>query len=513
MNKVIKPQEFGELRKSFREQNKTVVLCHGVFDLLHYGHIEHLQEAKAQGDILVVSVTASKFVNKGPGRPYFNDHQRMAFLSSIEFVDYVMLSEAVTVHEIVKVVQPDVYVKGAEYEVAANDVTGNISSEQEIVEKYGGRIYFTKGEVYSSTKLLNKFFGALPEGVVKESQDLRKKYGENIFEQLRDKVEDFQNLKILVVGDIIIDEYVFCTVQGLTRKDMVTSTFYDYQETYAGGALVVARHLANFAGKVTLLSQMGFEEDILKFINANMEPIELRIIQNKNFITPVKRRYLKRNHLRQEYAKLFSINRLLKQNQIEKVDYSEFNKTLEELIPQYDIVVLCDYGHGALPDESIRLAEKSAKFLAVNCQTNTSNYGLNVITKYDRADIFVVDEGELDIAFMGQYLHDKADALSKLASQLKSKYAFLTMGANGALGITAQDKSQMSAATLHVKDTVGAGDAFYALALMAASKNIPVDCATLLGNLAAAIKTNLLGNSKPVGKVELLKFLNTVLNV
>ena len=206
MNKVIKPQEFGELRKSFREQNKTVVLCHGVFDLLHYGHIEHLQEAKAQGDILVVSVTASKFVNKGPGRPYFNDHQRMAFLSSIEFVDYVMLSEAVTVHEIVKVVQPDVYVKGAEYEVAANDVTGNISSEQEIVEKYGGRIYFTKGEVYSSTKLLNKFFGALPEGVVKESQDLRKKYGENIFEQLRDKVEDFQNLKILVVGDIIIDE-------------------------------------------------------------------------------------------------------------------------------------------------------------------------------------------------------------------------------------------------------------------------------------------------------------------
>ena len=513
MNKIITPQEFANIRQSFREQNKTVVLCHGVFDLLHYGHIEHLQEAKSQGDILVVSVTAAKYVNKGPGRPYFNDNQRMSFLASIEFVDYVMLSEAVTVHKIVENVQPDIYVKGAEYAVAANDVTGNISSEKEIVEKYGGHIYFTKGEVYSSTKLLNKFFGALPETVVKESNDLRKKYGENIFEQIREQIESFKDLKILVVGDIIIDEYVFCTIQGLTRKDLVTSAFYDYQETYAGGALVVARHLANFAGKVTLLSQMGLEEDIFNFINANMAPVELDILKNKNFITPVKRRYLKRNPLRQEYTKLFSINRLLTQEQIKELDYSDFNKKLAEQIPQYDIVVICDYGHGLLSDESIKLIEESAKFLAVNCQTNTSNYGLNIITKYNRADIFVVDEGELSMAFTGQYLNDKADALDKLSQMLKSKYAFLTLGANGALGMTADEKSQMSAATLQVKDTVGAGDAFYALALMAAAVNMPVDCATLISNLAGAIKTNLLGNSKPVGKVDLLKFLSTVLNV
>ena len=159
------------------------------------------------------------------------------------------------------------------------------------------------------------------------------------------------------------------------------------------------------------------------------------------------------------------------------------------------------------------MIEKSAKFLAVNCQTNTSNYGLNVITKYNRVDIFVVDEGELNMAFSGQYLHDKAEALSKLAHKLKSKCAFLTMGANGALGIVDNEKSQMSAATLHVKDTVGAGDAFYALALMAAFVSMPVDCATLISNLASAIKTNIIGNSKAIEKVDLLKFLNTVLNV
>ena len=157
-DKIISKESFANIREHFRSEGKKVVLCHGVFDLLHYGHIEHLQEAKNQGDILVVSVTTAKFVNKGPGRPYFSDPQRMYFLSSLEFVDYVILSESITVNDLIKFVQPDIYVKGQEYATAENDLTGNISSEQATVELYSGRIYFTHGEVYSSTKLLNNFF-------------------------------------------------------------------------------------------------------------------------------------------------------------------------------------------------------------------------------------------------------------------------------------------------------------------------------------------------------------------
>ena len=149
--KIISKEDFLELRQAFRDAGKKVVLCHGVFDLLHYGHIEHLEEAKKQGDILVVSVTAAKYVNKGPGRPYFDDRQRMFFLSSLEIVNYVLLSEAVTVHEIVSYVQPDIYAKGQEYARAEDDVTGNIGAEQNVVEKYGGKIFFTQGEVHSST--------------------------------------------------------------------------------------------------------------------------------------------------------------------------------------------------------------------------------------------------------------------------------------------------------------------------------------------------------------------------
>ncbi len=513
LQKVIAQSDFKKLRQDFRDRNKTVVLCHGVFDLLHYGHIEHLNEAKAQGDILVVSITASKYVNKGPGRPYFNDQQRMSFLANIECVDYVMLSESPTVHDVVENVQPDIYVKGAEYADARNDVNGNISSEQEIVERYGGRIYFTSGEVHSSTKLLNNFFGALPDNVIKESQDMRKKYGANVFEQIRNCVDGFRDLNILVVGDITIDEYVFCKVQGVTRKDFTVSTLYDSSERYAGGGLAVARHLANFAGKVTFLSQMGMEEDILNFILPKMPPVECRIVQSKNFITPVKRRYLKYHNLRQEFDKLFTINRLLTAEQMKNVDCGNFLRNLRDISASYDAVVVCDYGHGVLSDEAIRLLEDRAKFLAVNCQTNTSNYGRNILNRrYRRADCFVVDEGEIRLA-SDQSLEPNSVLLHRLCDQLKSRYAWLTLGASGALGICGDSETQLSALTLHVKDTIGAGDAFYSLALLGAIGGLPIDWATLIANAAGAINTNFLGNSRPVAKGDLLKFLSTVLNV
>jgi rfaE bifunctional protein nucleotidyltransferase chain/domain len=510
--KIISQEDFQKIRQNFREQKKTIVLCHGVYDLLHYGHIEHLQEAKKQGNILVVSVTSASYVNKGPGRPYFNDKQRMTFLASLEIVDYVLLSEAITVHEVVKCVQPDVYVKGEEYASANNDITGNINSEQEIVEQYGGRIYFTKGIVYSSTKLLNNFFSALPDNIVKESYMLKEKYGSDLMMKLRKMVNDFTNLKVLVIGDIIIDEYIFCKVQGLTAKDAAMSTRYEFEERYAGGSLAIARHLGNFSNSVTLCSMMGNEPDLKQYIEDTLHGINLEIIQNKNFATPVKRRFLKRNPQRQEYDKLFSINMLLDNEQMRKIDYTNFYKKLKQILPKYDLVVVCDYGHGLLDKKALRILEENSKFLAVNCQTNSSNYGMNIITKYKHADMFVVDERELNLAF-GQILTESNTLLDKLFKQLKSKYGWVTLGSKGALGNNGSELSLLSAATLHVKDTVGAGDAFYALAALAAASGMPIDLATLMSNVAGAIKTNLVGNSKPIGKVDLLKFLSTILNV
>ena len=129
MKKRVSKQEFAEIREELRRQNKKVVLCHGVFDLIHPGHIQHFQEAKSLGDVLAVSVTAAKYVRKGPGRPYFNDQLRMESLAAIECIDYVLLSEGYTVEDIIEAAQPDLYVKGKEYKRAEDDITGKIVEE------------------------------------------------------------------------------------------------------------------------------------------------------------------------------------------------------------------------------------------------------------------------------------------------------------------------------------------------------------------------------------------------
>ena len=216
MGKIVTKNEFKIIREQLKEEDKKIVLCHGVFDLIHPGHIIHFEQAKAMGDVLVVSITSEKFVRKGPGRPYFNDEMRMKFLEAIEHIDYVMLSEGYTVDDIVEVVEPDIYVKGEEYKKAKDDITGKITEEQEIVEKHGGSIQFTSGQVFSSTKLINTALSGLPDDVVKYTKKFITKYSMEDIKEYSRKVEE---LKVLVVGDVIIDKYTYCKVHGLMSKD------------------------------------------------------------------------------------------------------------------------------------------------------------------------------------------------------------------------------------------------------------------------------------------------------
>ena len=153
MRKIVSKEEFeADIRRQLKNEGKTIALCHGVFDLVHPGHIIHLEQAKEMADILVVSITAARYVRKGPGRPYFDDDMRMKFLAALECVDYVMLSEGYTVDDIIESVKPDIYVKGEEYAKVEDDITGKITEEKALVEKHGGRIQYTTGQTYSSDR-------------------------------------------------------------------------------------------------------------------------------------------------------------------------------------------------------------------------------------------------------------------------------------------------------------------------------------------------------------------------
>ena len=152
-SKVLAFSDLQDKIINLKKKKKKIVLCHGVFDLFHQGHIEHLIEAKKQGNILIVTVTPDKYVNKGPGRPLFNVSNRLKHLASLEIVDYVSENQWSTAIETIKLIKPDIYVKGPDYKKNINDETKNIVKERNIIKKIGGKIYYTKGETLSSSKL------------------------------------------------------------------------------------------------------------------------------------------------------------------------------------------------------------------------------------------------------------------------------------------------------------------------------------------------------------------------
>lgn len=510
MNKVVSKQLFKtEIRPTIKKEGKTIALCHGVFDLVHPGHIIHLEQAKEMADVLVVSITAAKYVRKGPGRPYFDDEMRMKVLSALECVDYVMLSEGYTVDDIIESVEPDIYVKGEEYAKAEDDITGKITEERLLVEKHGGKIGFTTGQVFSSTKLINTAMSGLSEEVRQYMTKFKTRY---TMKDIRDYAEKISKLKVLVIGDVIIDKYTYCNVQGMMTKDMGYSARLSSSEEYLGGAVAIARHLSSFTENVTLRSIIGNEENMrLRIFDELADKMQLKLEYSQDFPTIVKHRYLTQNEKREEYRKVFAINNIPESMKFEDDVYSQFKEKLKERIEEYDAVFLCDFGHGLIDRELIDIIQNGSKYLAINCQTNSTNKGLNIITKYTRADVFSLDQQELKLAFP-EYVSDEKVCLCKLSDHIKGD-GWLTRGSMGAYGVTNQTIHECPAFTLNVKDTVGAGDAFFATAGIFAAAGAPIEVGTFIGNIGGALGANIVGNKEAVEKVNVLKYASTLMNV
>ena len=508
MGKIISKNNLEEIAERKRKGEK-VVLCHGVFDLVHPGHIIHFEEAKKMGDVLVVSITEAEYVRKGPGRPYFDDEMRLKFLSAIACIDYVMLSESYTVDDIIKAVEPDLYVKGEEYAKAEDDLTGKIQEEIALVRKHGGDIAYTTGQVFSSTRLINHALPALTEEVREYTADFSKRHS---LEDIKNLAERMEELEILVVGDSIIDEYLYCNVQGLMTKDRGYSARYQYAEQYLGGTLAVARHLASFSHHVTLMSLIGMEEGIHSRILGELSnKMRVDMTYSNVFETIIKRRYVSLNEKREEVDKIFAVNNLPMPMCIDEEAMGKFKERLKSQVAGYDAVILCDFGHGLIDQEVMEIIQKDAKFLALNCQTNSSNYGKNLITKYKRADVFALDQKELGLAF-SDYHQREEELLLRLAGYFGS-CGWLTQGSQGAVAVERQKLYPCPAFTLKVKDTIGAGDAFFALASLSAVVGASMETSTFMGNIAGALAANIVGNKEAVEKVNVLKYASTLLNM
>ena len=158
-SKIVSVAELAALTRQLRRDRQVVVQAHGTFDLLHLGHVRHLEAARSLGDVLVVTITADRFVNKGPGRPVFTEALRAEMLAALHLVSYVAIAEAPDAISAIHALQPSIYAKGNDYQNPEGDVTGKIRLEREAVEAHGGAVCFTDEMTFSSTELINRQIG------------------------------------------------------------------------------------------------------------------------------------------------------------------------------------------------------------------------------------------------------------------------------------------------------------------------------------------------------------------
>jgi cytidyltransferase-like protein len=508
-HKIIPFEAAPELFARLRREGRKIVQCHGTFDLVHPGHIYHLEEAHALGDILVITITGENYVNKGPGRPYFNDTLRARSLAALESVDYVVVIPFPAAVEAIECIKPHIYCKGREYESAETDVTGNIHDDILTVQKCGGEVHYIGSVVFSSSKLINEHFDHIPAEVKEYCHSLATDCSPDSFRSI---IESFSQLRVLVIGDIIIDRYSYLKVQGLTSKNRILSGRFVNQETQAGGALAIQRHIAQFTEQVDLLSLLGQETWVDDFMRSYLPQEHDLCLRHENFTTIVKQRFVEPMCEGKELSKLFSVNYIDAHPPGEEL-VELILKRLEGLLPKYDLIVVADFGHGIMSEPVRRLVESKAKFMALNCQTNSNNHGFNIISRqYERADCFSLDQQELLLSCAQQHI-DFGEELQKLKKKLGATYAWLTRGSIETIGLKSDEPASIiTPFENRVVDTVGAGDAFYAVTSLAACQKLSAQLTTFIGQLAGAQAVRIVGNNTPISKAALLKAGMALLN-
>ena len=129
-HKIKSLGELAEITARLRAEGKTVAQCHGCFDLMHPGHIKHFEAASKVADVLIVTLTPDRFVNKGPSRPVFSERLRAEAIAALGSADYVIINDSPTAVEAIEKIKPSFYVKGSEYKSVENDITGKITDEE-----------------------------------------------------------------------------------------------------------------------------------------------------------------------------------------------------------------------------------------------------------------------------------------------------------------------------------------------------------------------------------------------
>ncbi|MEQ9560288.1 MAG: PfkB family carbohydrate kinase [Rhodospirillales bacterium] len=499
-HKIKTPEELLEIVGP-RPRKKKVIMCHGVFDVVHPGHVRHLIYAKSKADLLVTSLTADRHIDKGQYRPHVPQDLRATNLAAFEMVDYVIIDKNKEPLENIRLLEPDFFAKGYEYNAAS--LHPKTTEEMEVLAGYGGEMIFTPGDiVYSSTNLIN----LAPPAIKYEKLMTVMERGGVTFDKLRRTLDGMATKTVHVVGDTIIDSLTTCAMIGGQTKTPTMSVLYENRKDFVGGAGIVAKHLRATGAKVVFSTVLG--DDALKDfaledlaaagVDVRPQVDKTRPTNNKNAIVVGGYRLLK----------------------IDTLDNRSIGDSIVKAITDgvrtepTDAVVFSDFRHGifnrrtipdliaAIPADCYRVADSQVASRWGNI-VEFKNFDL--ITPNEREARFALADQESPLRPLASFLYDAAQC----------KLLLLKLGDRGVLACVSDDHDSLDSYFVvdsfvdRVIDAVGAGDgllAYSTLAMLVSGS--PIE-ATILGSLAAACVCELDGNL-PVSPADMAAKIDAV---
>jgi rfaE bifunctional protein kinase chain/domain len=469
-----------------RPRAQKVIMCHGVFDVVHPGHVRHLLYAKSKANIVIASLTADKHITKGVYRPHVPQDLRAVNLAAFEMVDYVLIDERDTPLENIRLIQPDYFAKGFEY--GGNGIAQKTAEELAVVQAYGGELIFTPGDVvYSSSALIRE----TPPDVRHANLQIVMERNNIDFDRLRRVLDDMEGRRVHVLGDTIVDSYTYCAMIGGQTKTPTLSVAFERRVDYVGGAGIVAKHLLAAGADVTFSTVLG--DDALKdFVVDDLQKsgIRLRAIVDKTRPTVNKN------------AMIVGGYRLLKVDTLDNRSISdEILSKLQASVSEQkvDAVVFSDFRHGVFNRRTIPTLLKSIPSGVYRVADSQVASRWGNITDFKDFDLITPNEREARFA-----LGDQDSGVRPLASLVydaaRCKLLILKLGERGLLACRDADHNSLDSYFVidsfadHVVDAVGAGDALLAYATLAMLASGEDAAATIIGCMAASCECELDGN-------------------
>jgi len=491
-----------ELVESARSQGKTIGLCHGVFDVMHAGHIRHFQEAKASVGFLVVSITADAFVKKGKGRPFFSESKRAEVLASIKYIDLVVISSEESGESVIQSIKPNYYFKGIDYRLSSND--SKLDSEVKLIKQLGGKTIFTNSIKFSSTSIIDSI--QLPH-----SEDFAHwvslNFTESEISSIIETISRFNQYSGVVIGDAIQDHYVTCSALGKSGKEPLLAFETKTSEILEGGAIAIARNLEKVIANVLLVTDYPDDLLVSDSFGEDYNGIEVLSVQG------IPSGFLRKTRYIDEVseARLF----LTYERMTDKSCTGESKETLEkqdfsQLLDSFDITLISDFGHGVISNINMKKIKENSNFVVMNSQLNAASRFPTPITSFTGSNMIILNRAELLWHYSGS--ESDFDAICyQVIETTGCQYLIVTLGSEGLAIFFESSKITVPAVGIAPRDRVGAGDSLLGISALCAISGLNSKSIGLVGNLVAALNIQQLGSKYKLQLSDLVVSLETVL--